>query len=40
MIPTTLNASALRDPDDNVSSAIAILRDMRELDKARAHVRA
>src|SRR5258707_774195 len=32
-IPTTLNASALRDPDGNVIGAIGILRDMRELDQ-------
>jgi PAS domain S-box-containing protein len=36
VIPTTLNASALRDPDGKVTGAIGILRDMRELDKARA----
>src|SRR5881296_936393 len=36
-IPTTLNASALRDPDGKVIGAIGILRDMRELDKARAY---
>src|SRR5438270_3236449 len=36
IIPTTLNASALRDPDGQVIGAIGILRDMRELDKARA----
>lgn len=36
IIPTTLNASALRDPEGNVIGAIGILRDMRELDKARA----
>src|ERR671914_2513198 len=36
-IPTTLNASALRDLDRNVIGAIGILRDMRELDKARAY---
>src|SRR5688572_2436725 len=36
IIPTTLNASALRDPDGKVIGAIGILRDMRELDKARA----
>ncbi len=30
VIPTTLNASALRDPDGNVIGAIGILRDMRE----------
>ena len=29
MIPTTLNASALRDPEGNVIGAIGILRDMR-----------
>src|SRR5438132_89821 len=32
VIPTTLNASALRDPDGRVIGAIGILRDMRELD--------
>jgi PAS domain S-box-containing protein len=37
VIPTTLNASALRDLDSNVIGAIGILRDMRELDKARAY---
>src|SRR5215210_7416746 len=37
VIPTTLNASALRDPDGNVIGVIGILRDMRELDKARAY---
>src|SRR6266545_2963733 len=36
IIPTTLNASALRDPMGKVIGAIGILRDMRELDKARA----
>jgi PAS domain S-box-containing protein len=36
-IPTALNASALRDPDGNVIGVIGILRDMRELDKARAY---
>src|SRR5215208_1723069 len=36
-IATTLNASALRDPDGRVIGAIGILRDMRELDKARAY---
>jgi PAS domain S-box-containing protein len=36
VIPTSLNASALRDADGNVIGAIGILRDMRELDKARA----
>jgi PAS domain S-box-containing protein len=33
-IATTLNASALRDPEGQVIGAIGILRDMRELDKA------
>ena len=37
MIPTTLNASALRDADGNIIGAIGILRDMRELDHARAY---
>ena len=37
VIPTTLNASALRDPEGRVIGAIGILRDMRELDKARAY---
>jgi PAS domain S-box-containing protein len=37
VIATTLNASALRDADGNVIGAIGILRDMRELDKARAY---
>jgi PAS domain S-box-containing protein len=37
IIPTTLNASALRDPDGKVIGAIGVLRDMRELDKARAY---
>jgi PAS domain S-box-containing protein len=37
VIPTTLNASALRDPDGRVIGAIGILRDMRELDMARAY---
>src|SRR5439155_1351219 len=32
-----LNASALRDPDGKAIGAIGILRDMRELDKARAY---
>src|SRR5438067_2006449 len=36
IIPTTLNASALRDSQSKVIGAIGILRDMRELDKARA----
>ena len=37
VIPTTLNASALRDPDGKVIGAIGVIRDMRELDKARAY---
>src|SRR5262245_21308705 len=37
MIPTTQNASALRDTDGNIIGAIGILRDMRELDQARAY---
>ncbi|TMH40737.1 MAG: PAS domain-containing protein, partial [Betaproteobacteria bacterium] len=37
VIPTTLNASALRNPDGKVIGAVGILRDMRELDKARAY---
>jgi PAS domain S-box-containing protein len=37
VIPTSLNASALRDLDGNVIGAIGVLRDMRELDKARAY---
>src|SRR3954469_9331572 len=37
MIPTSLNAAALRDADGNVIGAIGVLRDMRELDKARAY---
>src|SRR6266404_2240818 len=37
IIPMTLNASALRDPDGKVIGAIGILRDMREIDKARAY---
>src|SRR5437762_3060854 len=37
VIPTSLNASALRDPDGKAIGAIGILRDMRELDKARAY---
>jgi PAS domain S-box-containing protein len=37
VIPTTLNASALRDPAGTVIGAIGILRDMREIDKARAY---
>src|SRR5207248_1026003 len=34
VIPTTLNASALRDPEGKVIGAIGILRDMREQEKA------
>src|SRR5216110_256597 len=37
VIPTSLNASALNDADGRVIGAIGILRDMRELDKARAY---
>jgi PAS domain S-box-containing protein len=37
VIPTTLNASALRNPEASVIGVIGILRDMRELDKARAY---
>ena len=37
IIPTTLNASALRAPQGDVFGVIGILRDMRELDKARAY---
>src|SRR5262245_11848592 len=37
VIPTTLNASALREADGRLIGAIGILRDMRELDKARAY---
>jgi PAS domain S-box-containing protein len=37
VIPTTLNASALRDADGKVIGAIGVLRDMRELDKARTY---
>src|SRR5437667_74417 len=37
VIPTTLNASALRDAEGRAIGAIGILRDMRELDKARAY---
>jgi PAS domain S-box-containing protein len=33
VIPTTLNASALRGPDGRVIGAIGILRDMREYEK-------
>src|SRR6476659_7376700 len=37
VIPTSLNASALRDAEGNVIGAIGILRDMRELEKERAY---
>src|SRR5438034_8386858 len=37
VIPTSLNASALRQEDGKVIGAIGILRDMRELDKALAY---
>jgi PAS domain S-box-containing protein len=37
VIPTSLNASALRDSDGNVIGAIGVLRDMRELEKERAY---
>src|SRR5947208_945132 len=37
VIPTTLNASALRGADGEVIGVVGILRDMRELDKARAY---
>src|ERR671915_57904 len=37
VIPTSLNASALRDTEGKVIGAIGVLRDMRELDKARAY---
>src|SRR5436189_92287 len=37
VIPASLNASALRDPGGKAIGAIGILRDMRELDKARAY---
>ena len=37
VIPTSMNASALRDAEGKVIGAIGILRDMRELDKARAY---
>src|SRR5437667_175399 len=33
VIPTTLNASALRDPDGKVIGGIGILRDMREYER-------
>src|SRR6266576_481626 len=37
VIPTSLNASALRDSDGRAIGVVGILRDMRELDKARAY---
>src|SRR5712672_3576438 len=37
VISTSLNASALRDADGKVIGAIGILRDMRELDKAKSY---
>src|SRR4030088_1856783 len=37
VIPTSLNASALRDAAGHAIGVIGILRDMRELDKARAY---
>src|SRR6185436_11098724 len=37
VISTSLNASALRDVEGKVIGAIGILRDMREMDKARAY---
>src|SRR5262249_49540300 len=37
VIPATLNASALRGSDGEVIGVVGILRDMRELDKARAY---
>jgi PAS domain S-box-containing protein len=37
VIPTSLNAAALRDNDGKVIGAIGILRDMRELDQTRAY---
>src|SRR5438067_2927967 len=37
VIPTALNASALRDGEGHAIGVIGILRDMRELDKARAY---
>jgi PAS domain S-box-containing protein len=33
VIPTTLNASALRDPEGNVIGAIGVLRDMRAYEQ-------
>src|SRR5204862_525792 len=37
VIPTALNASALRDGEGHAIGAIGILRDMREADKAKDH---
>src|SRR5207247_5379162 len=37
VIPTSLNASALRGPNGKVIGAIGILRDMREVDEARRY---
>src|ERR687897_786326 len=37
VISTTLNASALRDPDGKVIGAIGVLRDMRAYEEARAY---
>src|SRR5436309_5925131 len=37
VIPTTLNASALRGSSGEVIGVVGILQDMRELDKARAY---
>src|ERR1700752_760157 len=37
VIPTSLNASALRNPEGRAIGVVGILRDMRELDKARAY---
>ena len=37
VVPTALNASALRDAAGHAIGVIGILRDMRELDKARAY---
>src|SRR3989442_824112 len=37
VIPTTLTASALRNPDGKDIGAIGILRDMRALERARAY---
>ena len=40
IIPTTLNASALRDPDGKVIGAIGILRDMRAYERVLRDLRA